>query len=85
MVAKFSHRWRENLSFANGEIFMQTNLEQVTNLIHTLPLEDLSKLREVIDLEEQTKTPTKRKKKRIGEWSDIKRRGNGLMKIAKSI
>ncbi len=33
---------------------MQANLEQVTTLIRALPLEDLGKLREVID-EEQAK------------------------------
>ena len=34
---------------------MQTNLEQVTEMIRTLPIEDLGKLREVISEEEQAK------------------------------
>ncbi|MBA3786917.1 MAG: hypothetical protein H0X15_15510 [Acidobacteria bacterium] len=32
---------------------MQTNLEQVTKIIRTLPLEDFNKVREVLDEEEQ--------------------------------
>jgi len=43
---------------------MQANLEQVTTLIRALPLEDLGKLREVIDEEEQTK----REKKEKSNW-----------------
>jgi Family of unknown function (DUF5678) len=34
---------------------MQTNMEQVVTMIRALPLEDFSKLREVIDLEERAK------------------------------
>src|SRR5436189_2226932 len=34
---------------------MQTNLEQVTDIIRTLPLEDLEKLGEVINEEKQAK------------------------------
>jgi hypothetical protein len=36
---------------------MQTNLEQVTSLIRALPLEDLGKVREVIDETERQKQP----------------------------
>jgi recombination DNA repair RAD52 pathway protein len=43
---------------------MQTNLEQVTNLIRTLPLEDLDKLREVIDIEKNAKLH----KKEESDW-----------------
>jgi len=37
------------------EIVMQTNLEQVKEMIRALPIEDLDKLREVIDEEKKSK------------------------------
>lgn len=40
---------------------MQTNIEQVVTMIRALPLEDFGKLREVIDLEEQTKRQNEEK------------------------
>ena len=43
---------------------MQTNIEQVTSMIRALPLEDLGKLREVIDEE--------RERKQIDEAKQIK-------------
>ncbi len=43
---------------------MQTNLEQVTNMIRALPLEDYDKVREVLDEAEQAK----RKKKEKSNW-----------------
>ncbi len=44
---------------------MQTNLEQVTTLIRTLPLKDLGKVREVID-------ETEREKKSIDEEKEAR-------------
>ena len=43
---------------------MQTNLEQVANLIRALPLEDYDKVREVLDEAEQAK----RGKKETSNW-----------------
>ena len=43
---------------------MQTNIEQVTNIIRAMPLEDLDKLSEVIDAEKQAK----REKKQKSNW-----------------
>ncbi len=43
---------------------MQTNIEQVTNIIRALPLEDLDKVREVLDEE----TQIKREKKEKSNW-----------------
>ena len=43
---------------------MQTNLEQVTEMIRALPVEDYDKLREVIDAEERAK----RGKKEQANW-----------------
>ena len=43
---------------------MQTNLEQVTNIIRALPLEDLDKVREVLDEEARFK----REKKEKSDW-----------------
>ncbi|MGI9056475.1 MAG: DUF5678 domain-containing protein [Pyrinomonadaceae bacterium] len=40
---------------------MQTNLEQVTEMIRALPVEDYGKLREVIDEEEKAKLDKKEK------------------------
>ena len=40
---------------------MQTNLEQVTEIIRALPVEDYGKLREIIDEEERTKREKKEK------------------------
>jgi len=47
-----------------GRNFMQTNIEQVTNIIRAMPLEDLDKLSEVIDAEKQAK----REKKEKSNW-----------------
>jgi hypothetical protein len=44
---------------------MQTNLEQVTEMIRALPVEDYEKLREVIDEQEKAK---------IYEWLDEEKR-----------
>jgi predicted nucleotidyltransferase len=45
---------------------MQTNLEQVTNLIRGLPLEDLEKVREIIDeTERQKRSINKEKEARL--------------------
>ncbi len=43
---------------------MQTNVEQITSIIRALPLEDLEKLREVLDEE----TQIKRQKKEKSNW-----------------
>ncbi|MCW5958818.1 MAG: hypothetical protein KIS76_01575 [Pyrinomonadaceae bacterium] len=43
---------------------MQTNIEQVTNIIRALPLEALEKVREVLDEE----TQIKREKKEKSNW-----------------
>ena len=43
---------------------MQTNIEQVANMIRALPLEDLNKLSEVINAEKQAK----REKKEKANW-----------------
>jgi uncharacterized protein YgiM (DUF1202 family) len=43
---------------------MQTNIEQVKNMIRTLPLEDLEKVREVLNEE----TQIKRGKKEKSNW-----------------
>jgi hypothetical protein len=43
---------------------MQTSIEQVTNIIRGLPLEDLDKLSEVIEAEKQAK----REKKEKSDW-----------------
>ncbi len=43
---------------------MQTNIEQVTSMIRALPLEDLSKVREILDKEENNK----REKKAKSDW-----------------
>ena len=43
---------------------MQTNIEQVTNIIRAMPLEDLDKLSEVIDAEKQAK----REKEAKTDW-----------------
>jgi hypothetical protein len=43
---------------------MQTNIEQVTSIIRSLPLEDLEKVREVLDEE----TQIKREKKAKADW-----------------
>ena len=43
---------------------MQANVEQVTNIIRTLPLEDLEKVREILDEE----TQIKREKKEKSNW-----------------
>ena len=43
---------------------MQTNIEQVTNIIRAMPLEDLDKLSEVIDAEKKAK----REKKEKSNW-----------------
>lgn len=44
---------------------MQTNLERVTNLIRNLPLEDLDKVREVIDEEKRLKQIDEAKKLKL--------------------
>src|SRR5687767_5436457 len=46
---------------------MQTNLEQVTNLIRNLPLEDLEKVREVIEEERRHKQIDEAKKLKLQE------------------
>ena len=43
---------------------MQTNVEQITSIIRALPLEDLEKVREVLDEE----TQIKRQKKEKSNW-----------------
>ena len=43
---------------------MQTNIEQVTSMIRALPLEDLDKVREVLDEESRAK----REKKEKSNW-----------------
>ncbi len=43
---------------------MQTNIEQVTSMIRALPLEDLTKVREILDEEENIK----REKKAKSDW-----------------
>lgn len=56
---------------------MQTNLEQVTEMIRALPVEDYGKLREVIDEEEKAKREKKEKSnpqieryKKARKWLD---------------
>ncbi|HLM03205.1 MAG TPA: hypothetical protein VK400_19285 [Pyrinomonadaceae bacterium] len=46
---------------------MQSNLEQVTNLIRNLPLEDLDKVREMIDEERRLKQIDEAKKLKLQE------------------
>jgi hypothetical protein len=53
---------------------MQTNLEQVTNLIRSLPLEDLDKLDEVINEERQAKRSKKeRLRKELEDYAKSKK------------
>ena len=56
---------------------MQTNIDQVTNIIRALPLEDLDKVREVLDEETQIKLEKKEKSnwrleryKKARKWLD---------------
>jgi len=56
---------------------MQKNIEQVTNIIRAMPLEDLDKLSEVIDAEKQAKRDKKQKSnwrleryKKARKWLD---------------
>lgn len=62
---------------------MQTNLEQVTEMIRTFPLEDLEKLGEVINKEKQAK----REKGEVlqKQLEDYTKAKNGLPKMAKNI
>jgi hypothetical protein len=58
---------------------MQTNLEQVTNLIRNLPLEDLDKVRQVIDEERRHKQIDEAKQSKLQEeTAKFKRAENWL-------